>query len=482
MKTLQKSDLILEGNPERVLCRMFIPGEEELIRGTSRIPQVVERCLELTDEQVITSLARIMPLFGYRHRDITDRFHTHFHAVTHLLNSEVSYERQLLIGAYLSQEYAIEGAAYFNPSIVPFPEIAGPNSPQRFLMTVRAVGEGHISTIVFRTGSISAAGIDVDPPSPFVTTEATRSTVLRNRMVKHAAAEAGVETGDLDVVLGLLPDKFSVEDLTAALTQLDTGGLRNAPSDELVAVITQVAMSCYEVDFPEGTEIGERLLWPTVASERRGMEDARFTMIRDGHDTVRYRATYTGFDGTQIVCRALETDDFRAFSSMHLTGPGAQNKGLAFFPEKIKDRFAAVSRFDGESLYISWSEDGYHWNEVQPLEIKRQWWELVHEGNCGPPIRTEAGWLVLTHGTGPVREYAMGAMLLDLEDPSKVIGKLEEPLLRPDEKERNGYVPNVVYSCGSLVHNGTLVIPYGFSDWKIRFATLELQELLSQLA
>ena len=195
MKTLQKSDLILEGNPERVLCRMFIPGEEELIRGTSRIPQVVERCLELTDDQVIAGLARIMPLFGHRHRDITNRFHNHFHAVTHLLNSEVSYERQLLIGAYLSQEYAVEGAAYFNPSMVPFPEIAGPDSPQRFLMTVRAVGEGHISTIVFRTGSVSSNGIEIDPASPFVTSEATRSTVLRSTSVLTKQPISGSTSG-----------------------------------------------------------------------------------------------------------------------------------------------------------------------------------------------------------------------------------------------------------------------------------------------
>ena len=481
MKTLQKSELILQGNPERVLCRMFIPGEEELIRGQSRIPQVVERCLALSDDEVTASLARIMPLFVHRHRAIREQFHTHFHVATKLLNSQASYERQLLIGAYLSQEYAIEGAAYFNPSIVPFPEIAGPNFPQRFLMTVRAVGEGHISTIVFRTGRINGRGIEIDPPSPYVSTEATRSTILRSRMVQRAAMEAGVDTGDLNVVLGLLPDKFSVEDLTSALTQLDAGGLRNSPSDELVAVINHIAMSCYEIDFPETSEVGERVLWPTALSERRGMEDARFTMMRDGEDSVRYRATYTGFDGTQVVCRALETDDFRAFSSMHLTGLGAQNKGLAFFPEKIQGRFAALSRFDGESLYISWSEDGYHWNHADRLDTQRQWWELVHEGNCGPPIETQAGWLVLTHGTGPVREYAMGAMLLDLNDPSKVIGKLKEPLLRPDEEERNGYGPNVVYSCGSLIHNGILVIPYGFSDWKIRFATLEVDELLANL-
>lgn len=460
---------------------MFIPGEEELIQGQSRIPQVIQRCLDLDESEVQSTLREIDHRFASRHRDINEQFHNHFHAVTHLVDGDISEERQILIGAYLSQEYAIEGAAYFNPSIVPHPQAGSSNGAMPFIMSIRAVGEGHISTIVFRTGSISSAGIHVDAASPFATTRAHRYTVLRNRMVRQEAIEAGVSSADLELVLGLLPDKFTIEDLTAALTQLDVSGMRNAPSDELVSIMGRIALSNYEVDFAEESDISERVLWPTAPVERRGMEDARFTLISDEDDCVRYRATYTGFDGAQVVCRALETDDFRTFSSISLTGPGVRNKGLAFFPRRVDGIFTALSRCDRESNFISRSEDGYHWNDVQLLRDHKQPWELVHSGNCGSPLETDAGWLVLTHGAGPVRQYALGAMLLDLEDPTRVIGRLRDPFLEPTADERDGYVPNVIYSCGSVIFDGTLVIPYGFSDWKIRFATVELAELLDQM-
>ncbi len=481
MKSLSRSTLTLAGNPQRVLCRMFIPGEEELIQGQSRIPQVIQRCLDLEESEVESTLRDIDHRFNSRHRDVREQFHSHFHAVTHFVDGDISEQRQILIGAYLSQEYAIEGAAYFNPSIVPHPHAATTDESMRFILSIRAVGEGHISTIVFRTGSITRGEIQVDPASPFATTRAHRYTVLRNRMVRQEAIEAGVSSADLELVLGLLPDKFTIEDLTAALTQLDVSGLRNAPSDELVSIMGRIARSNYEVDFAEESEISERVLWPTAPVERRGMEDARFTMICDDDDCVRYRATYTGFDGTQVVCRALETDDFRNFSSISLTGPGVKNKGLAFFPRRVDGLFTALSRCDRESNFISRSEDGYHWNDVQRLHDHKQPWELVHSGNCGSPLETDAGWLVLTHGAGPMRQYAIGAMLLDLDDPTRVIGRLRDPFLEPTSEERDGYVPNVIYSCGSVIYDGTVVIPYGFSDWKIRFATVELTELLSHM-
>ena len=481
MKSLQRSNLILAGNPERVLCRMFIPGEEELIQGQSRIPQVIQRCLDMDESEVTSTLKAIFQRFTPRHRNIREQFHSHFHAVTHLVDGEISEERQILIGAYLGQEYAIEGAAYFNPSIVPMVGKFSPDGPLHFVLSVRAVGEGHISTIVFRTGIITHDGIHIDPASPYATTRAHRFTVLRNRMVRQEAIEAGVSSADLELVLGLLPDKFTIEDLTAALTQLDVSGMRNAPSDDLVSIMGRIALSNYEVDFPEETEISERVLWPTAPVERRGMEDARFTLICDDDDCVRYRATYTGFDGTQVICRALETDDFRTFSSISLTGPGVRNKGLAFFPRRVDGTFTALSRCDRESNFISRSEDGYHWNDVHPLHDHKQPWELVHSGNCGSPLETDAGWLVFTHGAGPVRQYAIGAMLLDLNDPTRVIGRLRDPFLEPIEGERDGYVPNVIYSCGSVIHDGTVVIPYGFSDWKIRFATVEVSELLEHM-
>jgi predicted GH43/DUF377 family glycosyl hydrolase len=484
MIDVERQSIELQGAAARVLGRMFIPGEEDLIRGPSRIPEVVHRVLDLKESDVVASLEAVEREFSARHRDLREQFAAHHRAVGHLVPEEISQERQLLIGAYLTQEYAIEGAAYFNPSLVPHPDEPDAEAGMlRFVLSVRAVGEGHISTIVFRSGHVAADGVvSVDPPSPFASIRADRRTVLRRRFVRQSAIEAGMDCTDLELVLGMLPDKFTAEDLLATMSQVDPGGVRNTASDEFIAVMQEIARSSYEVDFAEDLSLSERVLWPTSPDERRGMEDARFVRLQDEDEPVRYRASYTAFDGTQVSSRILETDDFRSFSSMMLTGPGAQNKGLAFFPRRVGGRYLALSRWDRESISLTVSEDSYHWNDVHKLEAPQRPWELVHIGNCGSPLELPEGWLVLTHGAGAMRQYAIGAMLLDRDDPTKVIGRLAEPLLKPTEDERNGYVPNVVYSCGAVVHGDALVIPYGMSDWRIRFATVQLTDLISALS
>lgn len=484
MINVERHSIELHGAADRVLCRMFVPGEEDLIRGPSRIPEVVGRALSLTKSDVVATLEALERDFSHRHRNLRDQFASHYRAVSHLVPEEISHERELLIGAYLTQEYAIEGAAYFNPSIVPHPDEPDMDSGSlRFVMSVRAVGEGHISTIVFRSGRIDADGsIVIDPPSAYASIRAERRTVLRRRLVRQAAVEAGVDCTDLELVLGMLPDKFTSEDLLATLSQLDPGGSRNTASDEFISLMQEVARSSYEVDFADDLVLSERVLWPTSPDERRGMEDARFVRLQDEDEPVRYRASYTAFDGTQVSSRILETDDFRSFSSMHLTGAGAQNKGLAFFPRRIYGRYLALSRWDRESISLTVSDDSYHWNDVHKLETPDRPWELVHIGNCGSPIELPEGWLVLTHGAGAMRQYAIGAMLLDRNDPTKVLGRLTEPILKPTEEERNGYVPNVVYSCGAVVHGDGLVIPYGMSDWRIRFATIDVNQLVTAMA
>jgi predicted GH43/DUF377 family glycosyl hydrolase len=483
MKTLERSSLILRGNPERVLCRMFIPGEEDLIHGRSRIPDVLERALSLSEEDVVKATETFVQLFSERHRDLSEQCDAHFRAVEHLIDEPISHERKVLIGAYFTQEYAIEGAAYFNPSIVLAPDNVGsPHENLRFILSVRAVGEGHISTIVFRSGSLTADGvIQVDPASPYASTRANRFTVLRNRLVHQASLESGVDCAELELALAMLPDKFTPEDLITSLTQLDLAGSRHTPSDALIRTVDDIARSSYEVDFPKDSELSERVLWPIAPDERRGMEDARFVRILDDDEPVRYRASYTAFDGSSVKSRVLETDDFRSFSSMALTGSAVRNKGLAFFPRRVDGSYCALSRFDRESNSITYSSDGYHWNDVEPLAKAKEPWELVHMGNCGSPIEIDEGFLVLTHGAGPMRRYCMGAMLLDKENPRKVIGRMAQPLLEPQADERNGYVPNVVYSCGSLLNGGRLVIPYGVSDWHIRFVTVEVEDILHHL-
>lgn len=482
---VRRSDVVLSGDAQRVISRIFIPGEEELIRGTSRAEALLERCLSLSATQVHEVLAVTEANFGSRHRDLNAQFELHYAAVQHLIPNEgaINIERKRLIGAYLTQEYAVEAAAYFNPSIVAHPDQSDLEADHlRFVMSVRAVGEGHISTIVFRSGVIDPDGnVEVEPACAFATTRANRYTVLRNELVLQSAIDAGIDSADLRFVLGMLPDKFTPEELNARLNLLRMRPESPQHPGDIVDKLQEIARSSYESDFAESTLLSERVIWPIASDERRGIEDARFVRVADDLGKTAYRATYTGYDGMNVVSRTLETNDFRSFSSFRLTGKAVQNKGVAFFPRLIGGRHCALSRWDRESNSVTYSEDGYHWDEIKSFQSPQQPWELTQIGNCGSPIETDAGWLVITHGTGAMRRYSIGAVLLDLHDPSIMIGALSSPLLTPNPDERNGYVPNVVYSCGSLVHRGKLVMPYGFSDYRIRFATMELSEVLAAM-
>jgi predicted GH43/DUF377 family glycosyl hydrolase len=482
---MERTEVHLRGDENRVLCRLFVPGEEELIRGTSRARELISRCLALSEEDVHETLDGIIASYANRHRDLIEHLDQHFLAVTGLikLGHGMSVERKRLIGAYLTQEYSFEAAAYFNPSMVLHPDQTGVETGEcRFVMSVRAVGEGHVSTIVFRTGVIGATGlVEVDPACRFATTRAQRYTVLRNKMIEQAAKEAQVDTADLQYVLGMLPPSFTPDELTANLNLLDVMNVAAADVQTISEIALDISRTSYEVSFSADTEITERVLWPTANNERRGMEDARFVLCTEDDETSVYRATYTGFDGTQVVSRLLETEDFVTFSSMTLTGPAIRNKGVAIFPRKVDGRYLALSRWDRETNSIATSDDGYHWHDAGRFQAAVAPWELLHVGNCGSPIELDAGWLVLTHGAGPMRRYCIGALLLDKENPTKVLARLPNPLLEPNEEERNGYVPNVVYSCGGLIHNGRLVLPYGFSDFGTKVAVGDVSELLASM-
>ena len=279
----------------------------------------------------------------------------------------------------------------------------------------------------------------------------------------------------------MLPDPFTPEQLDLSLARLHSTRYQDAGAEKVSTRLLELARSSYEVDFAADTDISERVLWPVVANERRGMEDARWTIFTDADGSARYRATYTAFDGSTVVSRVLETSDFRCFSSMDLTGKAAGNKGVALFPRLVNGQHLALSRWDREDNSIAFSDDGYHWDRAVTFGEPVRPWELVHVGNCGSPLETVDGWLVITHGTGPMRQYSLGAVLLDLDDPTIVRATLVEPLLVPTEDERNGYVPNVVYSCGGMIHNGLLVLPYGFSDSGTRIATLRVDELIGRM-
>ena len=429
-RLLTRTPQVLRPDASRTFCRLFVPGEETLIQGESRALAVIDRILDLSEQEAEQTLARTLDRFSAGHRDLRETLERNFQLVADRLERDISpgSMRRRLIGAYFTQEYALEAAALFNPSMIAHPDQAGCQPGDvRFIMSLRAVGEGHLSSIEFRTGVFGEAGIRLDEPGRFI----------------------------------------------------DTGRTYPVPSDcDLFPAKT--AGSSYAVEFDERSALSERVLWPASPAESHGMEDARFVRFTDRAEAIYY-ATYTAFDGSQVAPHLLETTDFRTFTVSALSGPSARNKGMALFPRQIGGRLAALSRWDRESNAIAYSDDGQQWSEAVTIQVPARPWELTQLGNCGSPIETPAGWLVFTHGVGPMREYSIGAILLDREEPERLIGALAEPLLVANESERAGYVPNVVYSCGAMLHDGSIVLPYGCSDSSVRIAIIDLSQLLECL-
>ena len=353
----------------------------------------------------------------------------------------------------------------------------------RFLLSLRATGEGHISSIVFRTGVINRqGGIALDKPSPFV---AAADVHPNPSYDKHLFEQKLVEMGLLSHLaqrlMDQLPDFFSFEKLTELTSQaLRSDRLANIDSAHILEGVLSLARANYELSFDTGDDCSERVIFPSSPTERRGIEDARFVAFENDGQTTYY-ATYSAYDGQLVFPQLLETKDFTQFKISTLNGPEVANKGMALFPRKLGDSYAMLSRQDGENIYLMYSDQLHFWYEKRILMRPTYPWEFVQIGNCGSPIETEAGWLVLTHGVGAMRRYTIGAILLDLNDPSQVIGRLREPLLEPTQEEREGYVPNVVYSCGSLIHADKLIIPYAMSDQSTSFATVSVEELLKEL-
>ena len=348
-------------------------------------------------------------------------------------------------------------------------------------MSLRAVGEGHLSSIEFRTGTIGGdSAIRFDPPGRFLDTGRTRSVRYDRNLFARKLTELGQDDENAHLLWRILPPRFTATELNAALGELCRQQVTRTDSTALVDRVRWMAASNYAVQFDDHHPLPERVLWPAGPAESHGMEDARFVRFTDGADTTYY-ATYTAFDGSQVAPHLLQTSDFRTFTVSQLSGPSAMNKGMALFPRKIAGRYAALSRWDRESNAIAYSQDAHDWSPARTVQSPAHPWELIQLGNCGSPIETTAGWLVFTHGVGPMREYAIGVALLDLDQPERVIAALPEPLLVAEESEREGYVPNVVYSCGSMTHGETVVLPYGCSDSSVRIAIVDLSLLLERL-
>lgn len=475
----------LRPDPSRVLAMIFLPGQEMLATGLSRSTSVLGRVLAIPEAEVDAELRLLSAAFAHRHRDLTSTWDAHFELVKHRLpgTPTLSAGRRRLIGACFTQEFAIEGAALFNPSMVPHPDQGGlPPGATRFVMTVRALGEGHVSSIELRTGVVDAGGaISMDAP-PSVAVQADLVPVTYSRSVfRHRLDDLNGDRTNSDFVLGELAPEFGRPELDLALGVLREESLTRGLAVRTLDQIDQVAGCMYSVAFPAGSSIQERVLTPRGPTESHGLEDARMVLFTYPDGSSEYLGTYCAFDGSSISLQLMRTVDFVHFSMTPLSGPGAKDKGLALFPRQVGGRYLAMSRADREDNAVSASVDLQHWDEPVVVQRPEEAWELVQLGNCGPPIETEAGWLVLTHGVGPMRTYGIGAVLLDLEDPTVVLGTLARPLLTATGPERSGYVPNVVYSCGAMLHGRTLVLPYGCSDSLTRIALVELDALFAEL-
>ncbi len=478
-----RSTVTLDPDRTHVLARPF------RLMSDQRSIKISARVMALPEDEVHTLLEGVRAEFSGRQVNIDGFLRRRFDDVSpYLLDGQkLSEERKLLLGGYFTHEYSLEAAALFNPSMVPHPDQSDvPAGSLRFILSLRATAEGHVSSIVFRRGTLSAgAGVTMDLPSRY----SIEPTQVPNLTFEKPLFERKLQElhlmGDFNrEVLNGLPDGFTMEELRSSIVR----AVKQLPESarettKIVATETlMLASSNYEVQFTPESSLSERVLFPVTPSQSNGIEDARFVLFHNEDGTRTYYATYTAYDGKMILPQFLETSDFLRFKFITLNGPAVENKGMALFPRKIQGRYAMLGRQDAENIYVMFSDHLHFWHNMQLILEPRFPWEFVQLGNCGSPIETDAGWLVISHGVGPMRKYCIGAFLLDRDDPAKVIGRLPEPLIKPSINERDGYVPNVVYSCGSLVHGGQLVIPYGISDYATTFATVPLDQVLAAMA
>jgi predicted GH43/DUF377 family glycosyl hydrolase len=474
----------LNPDPRRVIARLFVPGEE-LPEGASRGRSVIDRIQELDDDQVSATLGAVVADFGARHVDLEALLREHFQVAAHGRPqiARLSGPRQLLIGAYFTMEYAVEAAALLNPSMVAHPDQSGLGPGQlRFVLSARAVGEGHLSSVEFRTGVVGPGrSLTIDDPGAALTLGTRAPGGYHRELFRARLADLGADRATVELVLDGLPVRFDHARLRRAVAAQHAYLRDRQAAHRTIEQVNQIAAADYTVTFPPTTAIGQRVLWPGSPSESHGMEDVRLVRFIGDDGEVSYYGTYTAYDGDHIAPQLLKTTDFATFEVGQLAGRAASNKGLAMFPSQVGGRYLALSRWDRENISLCVSDDARVWHHAETLQTPREPWQLVQLGNCGSPIDVGVGWLVLTHGVGPMRAYRIGALLLDHDDPSRIRAALPHPLLSADADERDGYVPNVVYSCGSLLHGDTLTVPYGISDSAIGFAQVDLPALLERM-
>ena len=475
--------ITLTPDPGRVIVKLFVPGEDAAVVRT-RAGALIDRVAHLDDEQTGRLLRDIFSRFGARHRDLDGTFHHHYDLVRHRAARarDLSPTTRLLIGAYFSHEYAVEAAALCNPSMVAHPDQTGLVAGQlRVAVSLRQIGEGHLSSIGFATAVIGPGHrlTVADRSGPLVVGQ--RAGVRHRRdLLAAGLTEVDCDNEITATVLDALPERYDEATFERVLGDLPPDLLSRSTGLGTLEHLRRTNAASYATTFPADTALHQRVLWPATPAESNGMEDPRFVRFFDESGPV-YRATYTAYDGRHIATRALASGDLRRFEITPMRGPGARNKGVALFPRTVGGRHLALCRTDGETIGLTCLDGENRWQAPVPLHAPQDSWELIQVGNCGSPIETDDGWLVLTHGVGPMRRYAIGALLLDLRRPEQVVARLPGALLAPEEADRDGYVPNVVYSCGGLVHDGELWLPYGASDTRVGFATVPVAALIAAM-
>lgn len=478
---VSRTNVRLNPDVRKVIPRFFNTGEE---RGRA----LINRVLLLTADEVNEVLFQVQTEFSKRYNNIKVIFEKHFELIKHLLPEkellELSVGKKLLIGSYFTMEYSLEHAALFNPSIVEDPDQSGAGEGEKnVIISFRATGEGHVSSLIFKRAKLDKnTAIQFEPSGKYMN-EGRVTQKMRNdkEAFKELLSQTILPEDIRADILHRLSDTFSYKEIEAVLKTslhaLAAGMARNKLRYDILSMVN----TTYELHFKPDSLLSERVIFPVTFTEKNGIEDARFIKFTNEDGTGTYMATYTAYDGSFILPHLIETKDFLHFKMSALHGKAAINKNLALFPRKINGQYAMISRIDGVNNYIMFSEDLYLWETAMLLQQPMYPWEFIQIGNAGSPIETERGWLIITHGVGPMRKYCLGASLFDLNDPSKELGRLRYPLLMPEEDERHGYVPNVVYSCGTIIHNDKLFIPYAVSDYATSFATVSLKALLDEI-
>ena len=464
-------------DPSRVINKFYYPGNEQRARN------IIDRVLNLSEDTALNLLEQILSSFEHRHRNLQKVFKRNYQHVSVFIHDQsiLSEARKLLIGSYFTHEYSVEAAGFFNPSMVTHPDQKNlRKGEKRIILSFRATGEGHVSSIEFRSGKLDKYNnLLMDRTyHRFETPEIIMKAVYSKNIFRRRIRQIKMENEITKNILSKLPANFSFKELQHTIENVKHKFPNNHLLVDTVNVVYFLARSNHERFFRPESHISERVLFPVSKEAIKGMEDARFVRFRDGNGRVTYYATYTAFNGFEILPMMLKTTDFLAFSICAMVGAAVKDKGMALFPRKIAGKYIMISRIDGENLYMMKSDHIDFWDKAQLFQKPLHPWEFFQIGNCGSPIETKEGWLLLTHGVGPMRTYCIGAELLDLKNPSKIIARLPEPILLPLPREREGYVPNVVYSCGGIIHNGELVLPFAMSDSSCGVATISMDELM----